>query len=562
VSGTDVRSSTTVDVFALNRPDLVRARAHQYSIAKKLTSDLARAVDIGDSGAAVESIRAGYAVAGEHYDVRRQVVHRGVMYRRRQIDQLLRRTEFDLATLAGDLPRVTLRQVEKVREVTDPRLLAKQAAPQRIESVAELDVVADVSVPVAVTSLEVHSFRGIDRLELQIPAREGGGDWLMLIGENGAGKTSVLQAIALALAGPIARKGWASLGSALVQKGHDRSWIRARGGSVDQEFTLELPRSGRPVYTAPHRVAVAAYGAMRLPRQGTAHKLSAQAAAVGTLFDPHGYVRGAGPWVHEIGPSRRDAVAAAVASALQAGTPNSPAEVYFTKAGRLRMSTSAGTFAIEDLSSGQQVVAALVLDIARTFITSWESLKDAEGIVLVDELEAHLHPQWQLQIVGSLRQTFPRLQFICTTHSPLCLRGLRSGEIRVLRALPGGPIWVDGFIPDAHGMTADQLLTSEIFGLASTLDPVLNDKYQEYYRLLAIRVRSKHEDERLAMLRLDLESRTQFGQTRREAMMLRAIDDYIARDSLATSDAASEELNEDVKARLRSIWEGVIDAKS
>ncbi|HET7500861.1 MAG TPA: AAA family ATPase, partial [Kofleriaceae bacterium] len=52
-----------------------------------------------------------------------------------------------------------------------------------------------------------------------------------------------------------------------------------------------------------------------------------------------------------------------------------------------------------------------------------------EGIVLVDELDLHLHPTWQTEIVAGLKATFPRMQFIVTTHSPLVLAGCRADEV-------------------------------------------------------------------------------------------------------------------------------------
>ena len=50
-----------------------------------------------------------------------------------------------------------------------------------------------------------------------------------------------------------------------------------------------------------------------------------------------------------------------------------------------------------------------------------------------DEIETHLHPAWKLEIVTRLRRVFLRLHFLATTHDPLCLRGLQSGEVVVLR---------------------------------------------------------------------------------------------------------------------------------
>ena len=56
-------------------------------------------------------------------------------------------------------------------------------------------------------------------------------------------------------------------------------------------------------------------------------------------------------------------------------------------------------------------------------------------MVLLDEIEVHLHPRWQIGIVEALRHAFPRVRFIASTHSPLCLHGLEREEIRKLAAV-------------------------------------------------------------------------------------------------------------------------------
>ena len=53
--------------------------------------------------------------------------------------------------------------------------------------------------------------------------------------------------------------------------------------------------------------------------------------------------------------------------------------------------------------------------------TAWWSTRDIQGIVLVDEIDAHLHPKWQRKIVRAIRNEFPAVQVIATTHSPLLL---------------------------------------------------------------------------------------------------------------------------------------------
>lgn len=74
------------------------------------------------------------------------------------------------------------------------------------------------------------------------------------------------------------------------------------------------------------------------------------------------------------------------------------------------------------MSDGERSIIALVLDIARRLTESNPRLehpnRDGKAVVLIDELDLHLHPSWQLTIVNRLTKTFPNCQFICTTHSP------------------------------------------------------------------------------------------------------------------------------------------------
>jgi len=56
------------------------------------------------------------------------------------------------------------------------------------------------------------------------------------------------------------------------------------------------------------------------------------------------------------------------------------------------------------------------------------ALLETNGVVLIDELDLHLHPIWQRRVIEDLRRTFPNLQFFATTHSPFLIQSLRSGE--------------------------------------------------------------------------------------------------------------------------------------
>ncbi len=95
-----------------------------------------------------------------------------------------------------------------------------------------------------------------------------------------------------------------------------------------------------------------------------------------------------------------------------------------------------------NLSDGQRCMLALVGDLARKAATlnphlGENVLAETPGVVLIDELDLHLHPKWQRRVIEDLRTVFASVQFICTTHSPFLIQSLRSGEELVM--LDGQP---------------------------------------------------------------------------------------------------------------------------
>ena len=95
-----------------------------------------------------------------------------------------------------------------------------------------------------------------------------------------------------------------------------------------------------------------------------------------------------------------------------------------------------------NLSAGQRMMLALVADLAIKCVTQNAYLITEEdpdavlrltpGVVLIDELDVHLHPKWQRRVAGDLKRTFPAIQFVCTTHSPQIIGELQPEEIRIL----------------------------------------------------------------------------------------------------------------------------------
>lgn len=58
-----------------------------------------------------------------------------------------------------------------------------------------------------------------------------------------------------------------------------------------------------------------------------------------------------------------------------------------------------------------------------------EAARLTDGVVLIDEVDLHLHPSWQMHVVNDLQKAFPRIQFVMTTHAPLIISSLKEGNI-------------------------------------------------------------------------------------------------------------------------------------
>src|SRR5262249_45081247 len=78
------------------------------------------------------------------------------------------------------------------------------------------------------------------------------------------------------------------------------------------------------------------------------------------------------------------------------------------------------------MSDGYKSLFAMLVDLMRRLLDYWDNLEIAKAVVLVDEIETHLHPRWKMRIMSSLRRALPYVSFVVTTHDPLCLRGMED----------------------------------------------------------------------------------------------------------------------------------------
>lgn len=96
-----------------------------------------------------------------------------------------------------------------------------------------------------------------------------------------------------------------------------------------------------------------------------------------------------------------------------------------------------------------------------------KKLVDNRGVVLIDEVDLHLHPAWQRTVLPTLSKALPNVQFIVTTHSPLVVGSLEAANLFVLEESENGAV-VTRRPEKVHGASAEQILLSPYFGLDST----------------------------------------------------------------------------------------------
>lgn len=176
-----------------------------------------------------------------------------------------------------------------------------------------------------------------------------------------------------------------------------------------------------------------------------------------------------------------------------------------------------GSFhAIRGLGDGFQATLAWLTDLIgwAIFYDQEADLSQLSGIVLIDELEQHLHPRWQRRMIGLLSSHFPNIQFVATTHTPMCAIGTTdlkkdSCKLIVLQR-DGTSVTAIQDIAPPKGLRADQVLTSPLFGLASTTSDDLTQAVARYSYLRGkgkLTDAEKHEEKKLfVQLRQQLSS--------------------------------------------------------
>lgn len=187
-----------------------------------------------------------------------------------------------------------------------------------------------------------------------------------------------------------------------------------------------------------------------------------------------------------------NAVKQAILGCLEGGT-----DIYFDARSQsvLVCIEGRGWQPFSQLSDGQRNIFALVGDLARRAAVLNPHLGDrvlaeTPGVVLIDELDLHLHPNWQRRIVDDLRRTFPSVQFIATSHSPFIVQSLRAEELRSLDTEP---------IPQTDNLTLETI-AENLMGVEETSvgGRYLRMKNDAMDYLLTLEEAAKAPEEKLA----------------------------------------------------------------
>jgi len=126
------------------------------------------------------------------------------------------------------------------------------------------------------------------------------------------------------------------------------------------------------------------------------------------------------------------------------------------------------------LSDGYRAYVGWVTDLAyhlASVAQPGDELWNYEGVVLIDEIDLHLHPEWQLRVIEMVSTALPRIQFIFSTHSPIVAGTLKGENIFVMEPAEDGSSEVKQFKERIYGLNADQVLISSFFNLSTTRAP-------------------------------------------------------------------------------------------
>lgn len=296
--------------------------------------------------------------------------------------------------------------------------------------------------------------------------KRNSGQWTVILGRNGAGKTTILRSLVLALrnlrqpsiwpASTFLRE-WTNCNSSSKV-----STITAilNGQNMGERYTTHITKRAQdyvyaqnPPLNSPRVIPIFAYGCRRGSALGGPERAVdfSDGQEIATLMDDSANLIHAETWLKVLeGDSQRNPVSEQILRAIFAALCtllNVKSIEIKNKA--LWVTENDGThIPFTELSDGFLTSAGWFLDLIARWL-NWQEVRGEEihldflqrmsGLVVIDEIDLHIHPSIQMEIISRTRKLLPRMSFIVTTHNPLTLVGASANEIWVLEDSEDGP---------------------------------------------------------------------------------------------------------------------------
>ncbi|MFK7749606.1 MAG: AAA family ATPase [Kordia sp.] len=387
--------------------------------------------------------------------------------------------------------------------------------------------------------------------------------WLVFLGENGVGKSSVLKAIAIALMGQEYLDVLGIEVEDVLKYGKQSGHIKVFGKGNEEEYSVTFSKRKNEIKASIQKppAFIIGYGSTRLLPIGNLQpeKEHPSYIKIKNLFDASISLSDAKEWFLNSNRKTFNEVSKTLKNLLLLDDLDSIKRSPKKKEIYIKYHHSGDQINIKHLSDGYKSIFAIAIDMIYTLSQENIVYELAEGIVLVDEIGTHLHPRWKMEIVERLRNTFPKIQFIITTHEPLCLRGLKGNEVVVLKRDEENAIIALSDLPDPSSLRIDQLLTSEYFGLNSTMDIKTELLFKEYYELLALDAsdRNDAQQKRLETLKTEVDDLKymRFGNDKREEIIYQVVDELMAKN-MRNKDLKIDvdEVKQEAIDRVKNLW--------
>jgi len=434
---------------------------------------------------------------------------------------------------------------------------------EKIDNELQLDSVKHIYVE----KIELKNFKCFSHLEIDLAEHNSTSEskitdsnplvepWMLFLGENGVGKSSVLKALVIGLCGTEYINDLKILGGDILKHGSKKGYIKIH--LVGGVKPIEVHFSDKEIVSTLLQpiVNLVAYNSIRLmPKKG---KLSPErgifyGARAKNLFDYTVSLIDADNWLLTRSKKIFDRAALTLKDLMlleEEDRIEKNDEKIIIRRGN-------DVFSIDELSDGYQSLYALAIDIMATLVKENVTFDLAEGMVLIDEIGTHLHPRWRMEIIERLRNAFPKIRFIVTTHEPLCLRGLKAGETIVLTKNIDKEIIALTDLPDPSELRIDQILTSDFFGLKSTIDPQTEKLFQEYYFILALDETERTGEQKNRLLELNelIPKIKHLGDTLREELIYYVVDELLAKKTRKDGLKIKAKIQEEAIKRVEGLW--------